>query len=477
MRNRKQYREPEFIKDVQVTAAGAEGNAIAKIDERVVFIPFAAPGDVIDIKIIKSKKSFAEAQILEIKQKSEDRVEPKCEHFGVCGGCKWQHLSYAAQLQFKQQQVIDNIERIGNLSPETIYPIIACEKIFEYRNKLEYTFSAHRWLLPEEIHSDVALQGLPALGFHIPKYFDKVLDIKQCHLQAEPSNVIRLWVKKYALEHDFSFYNTRLHEGFLRNLIIRNTIGRELMVIAVFAQNRKEETETFLNLLRDQFPEITSLWWVVNEKLNDTISDLQIDLFHGKAFLTEYLGESEYRISPVSFFQTNSYQALKLYSKVSEFADFKGHETVYDLYTGTGSIAVFIAKQVVKVVGVEYVESAVEDARMNAKINQAENTSFVAGDLAKVFTDEFVAQHGKPDVIITDPPRAGMHEKVIQQILKLLPEKIVYVSCNPASQARDLQLLSEKYILKSIQPIDMFPHTHHVENIALMVLKESANEI
>ncbi len=472
MRHKKKYREPEIINDVLVTAAGAEGNAIARVDERVVFIPFAAPGDIVDIKIIKSKKSFAEAQILAIKEKSSDRVEPRCEHFGVCGGCKWQHLSYVAQLKFKQQQVTDNIERIGNVNPEITHPIIGCEKVFEYRNKLEYTFSAHRWLLPEEIHSDSTFVGQPALGFHIPKYFDKVLDIKNCHLQAEPSNVIRLWVKKYAIDHEFSFYNTRLHSGFLRNILIRNTISGELMVIMVFGENKEDEIKEFLSLLKVEFPQISSLWWVINEKLNDTISDLKVNLFSGKEFLTEYLGESEYRISPVSFFQTNSYQALQLYSKVLEFADFKGDENVYDLYTGTGSIAVFVAKHVAKVVGVEYVDTAVEDARMNAKLNGADNTSFVSGDLAKVFTDEFVSIYGMPDVIITDPPRAGMHEKVVLQILKLLPAKIVYVSCNPATQARDLLLLSEKYSLKCVQPVDMFPHTHHVENIALMIRKD-----
>ena len=471
MRKFKKQRQQEVVQDLMIISAGAEGNAIAKHNEKVVFIPFGAPGDVVDVKITFSKKSFAEGQILTIKEKSPLRIEPRCAHFGVCGGCKWQHVEYATQLEFKQQQVLDNLQRIGNVIPETIFPIIGCEHIFEYRNKLEFTFSAHRWLLPEEINSEDTLRSLPALGFHIPKFFDKVLDIQHCHLQSEPSNAIRLWVKKYALEHEFSFYNTRLHEGFLRNLLIRNTKDGEVMVIMVFAQQRPEEIQEMLQNLLQAFPQITSLSYVINQKMNDTISDLKVELFFGKPYLTEFLGTSAFRISPVSFFQTNSYQAYNLYAKVLELADFQGNENVYDLYTGTGSIALFIAKHVAKVVGVEYVEAAVEDAFVNADLNKIDNAHFIAGDLAKIFTDEFVTSFGNPDVIITDPPRAGMHEKVIQQILKLLPAKIIYVSCNPASQARDLQLLSQSYTLKCIQTVDMFPHTHHVENIALLVRK------
>jgi 23S rRNA (uracil1939-C5)-methyltransferase len=488
--------------DVKIEKLAAEGKAITHVEGKICFVPFAAPGDVVDLQITNKRKQFLEAKIIKFHEFGKIRRKPICEHFGVCGGCRWQHLSYDVQLAHKQQTTVDHLQRIGHLDLPEITPILGAEQEFLYRNKLEYTFSNRRWRTAEEMDDFVgARHASPlhethdsnALGFHIPGMFDKVLDIKFCHFQAEPSNAIRLFCKKYAIENNLSFYDVKSHEGFLRNLMIRNTTIGDLMLVVAFAYNDEKKINSMMMAIQKEFPQITSLMYVVNEKLNDTIFDLDIKLFFGKPFITEEMPAYslvricnpdqengtgykpapalKFRIGPKSFYQTNSVQASNLYRIGANFAGFKGDEIVYDLYTGAGTIAQYVAKSVKKVVGIEYVESAIEDAKVNANINNIDNCEFFAGDMVNVLNDDFVAKHGKPDVIITDPPRAGMHEKVVQQILKIAPKKVLYISCNSATQARDLALMKDDYIITKVQAVDMFPQTHHVENVVLLEKK------
>ncbi|MDR2907762.1 MAG: 23S rRNA (uracil(1939)-C(5))-methyltransferase RlmD [Bacteroidales bacterium] len=459
--------------EVTIEGLAAEGKALTHIDQKVCFVPFAAPGDVVDLQITNKRKQFLEAKVIQYHKLGEIRRKPICEHFGVCGGCKWQHLPYEVQLAHKQQTTIDHLQRIGHLELPDITSILGSESEYLYRNKLEYTFSNRRWRTAEEM--DAPMSETNALGFHIPGLFDKVLDINQCHLQNEPSNAIRLFVRDYAVKHDLSFYDVKSHEGFLRNLMIRNTTIGDWMVVMVFAYEDNAEINALMSAIQQQFSQITSLMYVINEKLNDTIHDLDIQLFHGKDFITEEMPAFEtgqpplkFRIGPKSFYQTNSVQAGNLYRIGADCLNLKGDETVYDLYTGAGTIAQYVAKSVKKVVGIEYVESAIEDAKINAKLNNIENTAFFAGDMVDVLNDGFVKEHGKPDVIITDPPRAGMHPKVVEQILTINPNKILYISCNSATQARDLALLKEAYRITHVQAVDMFPQTHHVENVVCL---------
>ncbi|MDR0437829.1 MAG: 23S rRNA (uracil(1939)-C(5))-methyltransferase RlmD [Bacteroidales bacterium] len=459
--------------EVKIEGLAAEGKAITHIDQKVCFVPFAAPGDVVDLQITNKRKQFLEAKVIKYHKLGEIRRKPLCEHFGVCGGCKWQHLPYDVQLAHKQQTTIDHLQRIGHLELPEITPILGSESEFLYRNKLEYTFSNRRWRTVEEMENPNSETN--ALGFHIPGMFDKVLDINFCYLQNEPSNAIRLFVKKYAFEHNLSFYDVKSHKGFLRNLMIRNTMVGDWMVVVIFAYNDETAINALMLAIKQEFPQITSLMYVVNEKLNDTIHDLNVQLFHGEPFITEkmpaYGNEQpplKFRIGPKSFYQTNSVQAENLYRIGADFVNFRGDETVYDLYTGAGTIAQYVAKSAKKVIGIEYVESAIEDAKVNAKLNNIENTAFFAGDMVNVLNDDFVNIHGKPDIIITDPPRAGMHEKVVQQILKINPDKILYISCNSATQARDLALLKDAYKITKVRAVDMFPQTHHVENVVYL---------
>jgi len=469
-----------FFEDVKITDAGAEGKAIARVNERVLFVPFAAPGDVVDVQVFKKRKSYFEGQIKAIKRYSEYRTQPKCEHFGLCGGCKWQHLDYEYQKSFKQKQVKDSLDRIAKVSYPPIQPILGADKIYYYRNKLEFTFSNRRWLTdldtPLEEGGVTDIQGL---GFHLPGKFDKILDIQHCYLQQDPSNDIRLAVKAFAVENGMTFYNAREQNGFLRNMIIRTATSGDLMVVIVFGEKKLDQIEKLMGFLADKFPEISSLMYVVNTKQNDSIHDLDAVLFKGKDHNLENMPAAlstqenlHFKVGPKSFYQTNPEQAWKLYKTAHDFANFKGDELVYDLYTGTGTIALFIARSVKKVVGIEYVEEAVKDAHKNAADNAISNVEFHWGDMAKLLDEDFIAAHGKPNVLLTDPPRAGMHPKVIEQILKAEPEKIVYISCNPATQARDVALLSEKYEIRKIQPVDMFPQTHHVENVISLHLKK-----
>lgn len=475
MRRKSKNEGPLNIENIEILDAGAEGNAIARHNDMVIFVPFVVPGDVCDIRIVSRKRRFYEGRAIKFHKYSSDRVEPVCSHFGTCGGCRWQSMAYTEQLRHKQKQVSDNFSRIGHLEYPEIRPILASASTEFYRNKLEYTFSPFRWLSPDEMNNDPAERDMDALGFHIPGMFDRIVDIEKCWLQPEPTNEIRLAVKMFAKSKGLSFYDIRKFKGDLRNLIIRNSNTGDLMVIVVFGTDVSEVIEMVMNFLAERFPQITSLYYVVNQKHNDTIGDLEPVLFKGEAFMTEQMEDLHFRIGPLSFFQTNSVQALELYKLVSEFTGLLGNEVVYDLYTGTGTIANFIASRARKVVGIEYVEAAVKDAEVNSEINSIHNTTFFAGDMVKVLTPEFISENGKPDVIITDPPRAGMHEKVVKLILETSPLRIVYVSCNPATQARDLSLLAEKYMIKAVQPVDMFPHTHHVENVCLLELKEALN--
>ncbi len=471
-RNRKPL---PLFEEVEIIDAGSEGKAVARVDDMVVFVPFVVPGDIVDIKVTRKKKSYYEGKAVKIHKYSEKRVEAFCEHFGVCGGCKWQNLGYKTQLFYKQKQVEDNLSRIGKIDISGILPIIPSENITFYRNKLEYTFSNRRWLV-DNVNSEVSDSNyMNALGFHIPGMFDRILDINRCYLQEDPSNAIRLVIRDYALDKKLTFYNAKKWEGFLRNLIIRNTTKGDLMVIVIFNYKDKPEIEALLDHVAAKFSGITSLMYVINSKKNDTISDLEICLYKGLPYIFEIMPSFirnkeglKFKIGPVSFYQTNSSQAYQLYKVAYEFAGFKGDEIVYDLYTGTGTIANFVASAVKKVVGIEYIPSAIEDAIENSKINKINNTVFYSGDMVKVFDDDFINQNGKPEVLITDPPRAGMHDKVVRQIIRIAPKKVVYISCNPATQARDIALMKDHYIVEKIQPIDMFPHTHHVENVVLL---------
>jgi 23S rRNA (uracil1939-C5)-methyltransferase len=463
---RKRKKHP-IIYNLEITNLAAEGKAIAKIDEKIVFVTKVIPGDIVDVQVNRKRKSFLEGYPIKFHKYSENRVPAICKHFGVCGGCKWQNLPYNLQLSYKHNQVVDNFERIGKLKVDEIKPILASENTDFYRNKLEYTFTNRRWLHEDEIEN-AEEKILDGLGFHVPGRFDKVLDIEFCHLQPAPSNEIRLAVREFALKYGMSFFDLRKQEGLLRNLIIRNNSSGEFMVIASFFYEDEKLRNSLLEYLHQQFPKIKSLMYVVNPKRNDTISDLEIKHFAGDSFIFEKMEDLKFKISPKSFFQTNSLQAYNLYKIVREFANLNGDEVVYDLYTGTGTIANFIAKSAKKVIGIEFIEDAIADAKTNSAINNLSNTSFFAGDIKDILNEEFILENGKPDVIILDPPRAGIHKNVVESLLYAKPEKIVYVSCNPATQARDIALLGEEYQVKLIQPVDMFPHTHHVENVALL---------
>ena len=470
-------KELPLLEQVTIADAGAEGKAVAKVNGLVVFVPFVVPGDVVDIQLFKKKKSYAEGRAVRFHHYSEARVEPRCPHFGVCGGCKWQILNYAAQLEAKQRQVRDNLERLGNVDCSGMRPICGSDNIYYYRNKLEFTFSTKAWRTAEELASGTPQSAQGALGFHIPQLFDKVLPIQHCALQADPSNDIRLAVSHYAEENHLEYYDIRNHTGFLRNLVIRNTSLGHWMVIVIVAQDDTSRLFPLLDMLHSRFPQITSLQYIVNTKFNDSYGDLDVVTYRGTDHIEEemtgYNGGRplHYIINPKSFYQTNSAQVQRLYSFVAELAELQPTDTLYDLYTGTGTIALFLADKCRQVVGIEYVEEAIADAKANARLNGFDNTRFYAGDMAQVLTPDFIAANGRPDVVVTDPPRAGMHEKVVAQLLATAPRKIVYVSCNPATQARDLQLLSERYEVRRIQPVDMFPHTQHVENIAELTLK------
>ncbi|MCC9134882.1 23S rRNA (uracil(1939)-C(5))-methyltransferase RlmD [Pontibacter silvestris] len=445
----------------------AEGKCLARHNSMVIFVGGVAPGDVVDLRITRKKKSFLEAEAVKFHAYSELRVEPFCEHFGVCGGCKWQHIGYDTQLLYKQKQVKDNLERIGKVALPAFDPIMGSAKDRYYRNKLEFTFSGNGWLTKEQINSGEEFDRY-ALGFHIPGRFDKILDIQNCYLQPDPSNPIRLEVRKYAREHNLEFFDLVKQEGFLRNLIVRTANTGEVMVILQVKHDDQQAITGILDHLQVTFPEISSLQYVVNGKGNETFHDLEVVCYKGLPYIHEEMEGIRFRVGPKSFYQTNTDQAYELYRKTREFAGLTGEELVYDLYTGAGTIANFVARQCREVIGIEYVPSAIEDAKINSQINNISNTTFYAGDMKDILSDELIERHGRPDVVITDPPRAGMHQDVVEKLLQVHPNRIVYVSCNPATQARDLELLSEKYDVARVQPVDMFPQTHHVENIVLL---------
>lgn len=457
-----------LLQNITITGLAAEGKAIAKVNDIVVFVPHVVPGDVVDLQVTKKKSHFMEARAVFFHKYSDDRTEPVCEHFGVCGGCKWQMLPYKIQLQYKQQQTIDNLTRIGKIELPEVSPIIGGAKTEFYRNKLEFTFSNKRWRTYEEMKEGKEFNTMNAVGFHIPGQFDKVLDINKCWLMDDVSNQIRNEIKRYAIEHNLTFFDLRAQEGFLRTMMVRTTSTGELMLIVVFFYDDEKVRNALLKHIDEKFPQITSLLYVINSKANDTITDREVFVYKGADCIYEEMEGLKFKIGPKSFFQTNSEQAYELYKVARNFAGLTGVETVYDLYTGTGTIALFVAQQSKQVIGIEYVPEAIEDAKVNAELNGITNTKFFAGDMKDIFTEEFFTQHGKPDVIITDPPRTGMHNDVIDAILKASPEKIVYVSCNPATQARDINLLSINYKVTKFQPVDMFPHTHHIENVLLL---------
>jgi len=468
-RKRKKNR---IFEHVSVEDIGSEGKSIARVEGQVIFITKALPGDVVDVRITKKKKSYLEGIPIHFHEYSDRRIEPFCSHFDICGGCKWQDLPYNDQIAYKRKQVVDNLERIGKVSPGKVQPILPSEYTRFYRNKMEYTFSAFRWLTKEEIDSDDDLETR-GVGFHIPGRWDKVVDIEKCYLQKDPSNEVRNAIRDYALEHDLSFFDLRRQEGFLRNLIIRTSTTNEVMVIVIFFYEDEEKRKALLDYLASEFDEITSLMYMINSKANDAIYDLEPVLYKGRDFIYEQMENLWFKLGPKSFYQTNSEQAYELYKIVRNYADLhSGEEIVYDLYTGTGTIANFLAPSALKVVGIESVPEAVEDAKKNAAMNRLDNTQFFAGDMKDKLSDTFFSENGTPDVIITDPPRAGMHKKVVENILAAAPWRIVYVSCNPATQARDIELLKTKYTVEEIQPVDMFPHTYHVENVALLVFNQ-----
>ena len=461
-------KELPLLEQVEITGVAAEGKALARVDDMVVFVPFVAPGDVVDLQLYRKKHKYAEGRVVKVHSYSPLRVEPFCQHFGVCGGCKWQHLPYEYQLQFKQQQVVDNLTRIGKVELPEISPIKGSAKQRFYRNKLEFTFSNKSWLTFEELQSEQEFDCRNALGFHIPNMFDKVLDIKKCWLQDDISNRIRLSIRAFALEHGYEFFDLREQRGLLRNMIVRTASTGEIMLIVVFYEPDHEKIKALMQHVADCFPEITSLLYIVNQKANDTITDQEVHLFRGRDYILETMEGLQFKVGPKSFYQTNSEQAYELYKVARDFASLTGEELVYDLYTGTGTIANFVSRQARKVIGIEYVPEAIEDAKVNAELNGLENTLFFAGDMKDILTTGFIEQYGRPDVIITDPPRAGMHDDVIKTILFAAPKRIVYVSCNPATQARDLSLLDAHYKVVKVQPVDMFPHTQHVENVVLL---------
>ncbi len=462
-------RPNKIFENLSVIDAGAKGKAIAKApDGKVVFINQAVPGDVVTVQTTKQKSGFYEANVISIQHLSDKRAVPVCEHFDWCGGCKWQHMQYESQLYFKEKEVLENLRRLGHLELPVHQPILGCKEIYHYRNKMEFSFASKRWLTPTEIKKEENIEAFPACGFHISGMWDKVLDINQCHLQAEPSNTIRNFIKQFAIDHHISFFNPRSKEGILRTLMIRMSSTGEIMVLVQFYYDNKKEINLIMNALVDNFKQITSLLYVVNTKENDTIYDQKINVFSGKPFILERMEDLNFKINAKSFYQTNSAQAYELYKVVRDFAGLKGNELVFDLYTGTGTIAQFIARNAKKVVGIESVPEAIQDAKENAALNNIRNVSFLVGDMKTVFNDDFLSLHGKPDLIITDPPRDGMHPKVVEQLLKVGAEQIVYVSCNSATQARDLALMKEQYQIEKVQPVDMFPQTHHVENVVLL---------
>ena len=470
---RKKKELPVF-ENITIEAVAAEGKAVTRIDDKVVFVPFVAPGDVVDLKVKKKKHNYMEAVAVNFHHLSEMRQEPICQHFGICGGCKWQHLVYQEQIKAKQQQVVDALTRIGKIQLPEIAPILGSEKIYEYRNKLEFGFSDKRWLTDEEISQDVQFDSMDALGFHITGAFDKILDIQECHLMDPVNNRIRNDIRDYAIDHNLSFYDLRANQGLLRSIMIRNSNSGELMLLVQFRIETEKDREEAMKLMRhlaEKFPEITSLLYVDNHKCNDTFADQTVNVFKGNEFIYEIMEDLKFKVGPKSFYQTNTDQALNLYKVAREFAQLSGNELVYDLYTGTGTIANFVAKKAWKVIGIEYVEEAILDAKVNSEINGIDNTLFFAGDMKDILNQEFIQNHGKPDVIITDPPRAGMHKDVVDTILFAHPKRIVYVSCNPATQARDLQLLDPLYKVTKVQPVDMFPHTQHVENVVLLEIR------
>lgn len=464
-------KELPLLEKVTISDVAAEGKALAKVNDLVVFVPYVVPGDVVDLQVKRKKNHYAEAVAVKFYEKSPLRVEPFCQHYGVCGGCKWQCLSYEEQIKYKQKQVFDNLTRIGKIELPEFMPILGSKKTVFYRNKLEFTFSNKRWLTEDEVKQDVKYEQMNAVGFHIPGAFDKVLAIDKCWLQDDISNRIRNAIRDYAYEHDYAFFNLRTQEGMLRNMMVRTSSTGELMVLLqckITNEGELAKMKELLQYVADSFPEITSLLYVINNKCNDTIGDLDVEVFKGKDHIFEVMENLRFKIGPKSFYQTNSEQAYELYKVARTFAGLTGEELVYDLYTGTGTIANFVARQTKKVVGIEYVPEAIEDAKVNSEINGITNTLFYAGDMKDILTQDFINEHGRPDVIITDPPRAGMHNDVIDVILFAEPKRIVYVSCNPATQARDLQLLDVKYKVTAVQPVDMFPHTHHVENVVLL---------
>jgi 23S rRNA (uracil1939-C5)-methyltransferase len=468
----------KFLNEVEVSGYAAEGKSLAKIDGKVYFIEGAVPGDVVDLMLTKNKKDWAEGKAVKFHKLSENRVEPFCKHFGICGGCKWQMLPYEKQLEYKQQEVVQNLRRIGKVDFPEIMPILGSDLTRYYRNKLEFTFSNRKYLTREEMNIFIEAEAgtaekkdTPALGFHVPRIFDKIVDIQECYLQAEPVNQIRNWVRDFVLARQYSFYNIRAHEGWLRNLTFRLCTTGELMVNLVIGNEMKTDRILLLDEMIKAFPQITSLYYTINPKFNDSIHDLEPILYAGNAYVTEKLGHLYFRIGPKSFFQTNTKQAEKLYDVTKSFAGLTGRETVYDLYCGTGSIGLYVSDQSAKVIGVEVIDAAVIDARENAKANGINHAQFFSGDVINICTDTFFEQNGRPDVIITDPPRAGMHEKLVHKILEIGAPRVVYVSCNPATQARDLQLLDSNYQVTAFQPVDMFPHTHHIENVVQLTYR------
>ena len=463
-----------LLQDITITGVAAEGKAIAKYNDLVIFVPFAVPGDVVDLQVKKKKRNFAEAEIVQLHTPSPLRTHPFCQHFGVCGGCKWQCMPYEEQLRCKQQQVTDALTRIGKIKLPTISPILGSAKTTHYRNKLEFGFSNKKWLTSEQVASGERFEVMDAVGFHIPGAFDKILDIDECHLMDDMNNRVRNALRSYALQHGLSFYDLRGGHGLLRNMMLRTSATGEWMLLLQFCMRieaEEEQAQQVLRFVHETFPEITSLLYVNNTKCNDTIGDLEVKTYAGTDFIYEVMENLRFKVGPKSFYQTNTGQAYELYKVARNFASLTGNELVYDLYTGTGTIAQFVAHQARQVIGIEYVPEAIADAKANAEINGLHNTQFYAGDMKDILTADFIAVHGRPDVIITDPPRAGMHGDVVKAILGAAPQRIVYVSCNPATQARDLQLLDGQYEVKAVQPVDMFPHTHHVENVVLLEIR------
>lgn len=461
-------KERIVYENIEIVDVAAEGKSIAKVDDKIVFVPFTIPGDVVNVQIGRSRKKFAEGRVVDFVKRSENRIEPVCEHFGVCGGCKWQMLPYQDQIRYKQQQVLDNLVRLGKVELPETSPILGSAKTEFYRNKLEFTFSNKMWLTQEQVNSGEEFDNMNAVGFHIPGMFDKVLDIHKCWLQDDISNQVRNFIRDYCHQKNYTFFDLKNRGGLMRTLVVRTTSIGQLMLIVVFYDDEKGQRDDLMAAIEQQFPQITSLLYVINQKANDTIADQEILVWSGEDHIFEEMEGLRFKIGPKSFYQTNSEQAYELYKVARDYAGLTGSELVYDLYTGTGTIANFVAKQAKKVIGIEYVEDAIVDARINSELNEIDNTLFFAGDMKDILTQEFINTHGKPEVIITDPPRAGMHQDVVDTILFANPQRIVYVSCNSATQARDLSLLDEQYKVTKVQPVDMFPHTHHVENVVLL---------